>query len=110
MCSTCGPPLPSSSGRARRRRSSAALPDDVPERYDDASPIEHLPLGVPVLCVHGRDDTNVPIGQSERFVAAAQAAGDDATLEIVDGDHFVVIDPAAGAWAAVLGWLDERRR
>ena len=55
-------------------------------------------------------DTNVPIGQSERFVAAARAAGDDATLEIVDGDHFVVIDPAAGAWATVLGWLDERRR
>ena len=42
-------------------------PDDVPERYDDASPIEHVPLGVPVLCVHGRDDTNVPI-EPERGV------------------------------------------
>ena len=40
-------------------------PDDVPERYDHASPIEHVPLGVPVLCVHGRDDTNVPVEQSE---------------------------------------------
>ena len=35
-------------------------PDEVPERYDHASPIEHVPLGVPVLCVHGRDDANVP--------------------------------------------------
>ena len=81
-------------------------PGDVPERYDAASPIEHVPLGVPVLCVHGRRDVNVPIGQSEAFVAAAVAAGDDAELLVVDGDHFVVIDPARPAWAAVLEWLD----
>jgi acetyl esterase/lipase len=84
-------------------------PADVPERYDEASPIEHVPLGVPVLCVHGRADSNVPIGQSEDFVVAAQAAGDDAGLHIVNGDHFVVIDPSSYAWTTVLGWLDERR-
>ncbi len=81
-------------------------PADVPERYAEVSPIEHLPFGVPVLCVHGRGDDIVPISQSERFVAAALAAGDDAELVAVDGDHFVVIDPAGDAWAAVLAWLD----
>jgi acetyl esterase/lipase len=85
-------------------------PAEVPERYDDASPIERLPLGVPVLCVHGRADTNVPFSQSEDFVAAARTAGDDAELQAVDGDHFVVIDPTSDAWASVLRWLDERRR
>ena len=84
-------------------------PSQVPERYDDASPMERLPLGVPVLCVHGRADTNVPISQSEDFVAAAKTAGDDVELQAVDGDHFVVIDPTSDAWARVLRWLDERR-
>ena len=98
------------SAPARPRRSSAATRPTCPERYDDASPIEHLPLGVPVLCVHGRADTNVPFSQSEDFVAAGPAAGDDAELQAVDGDHFVVIDPTSDAWAIVLRWLDEHRR
>jgi acetyl esterase/lipase len=84
------------------------LPATVPDRYVDASPIEHLPLGVPILCVHGQADAVVPVSQSERFVAAACAAGDDAELALVDGDHFVVIDPSSDAWRAVLNWLARR--
>jgi len=81
-------------------------PDQVPERYDEVSPIERLPLGVPTLCVHASGDENVPISQSETFVEAALGAGDEAELSTVEGDHFVVIDPAAPAWARVLDWLD----
>lgn len=81
-------------------------PDQVPERYDAASPMERLPLGVPTLCVHASGDGNVPISQSETFVEAALAAGDEAELSTVDGDHFVVIDPADPSWALVLDWLD----
>ncbi len=85
-------------------------PDQVPERYDEASPIEWLPLGVPTLCVHAPGDGNVPISQSERFVAAATAAGDDAELDTVDGDHFAVIDAEDPAWSLVLDWLDRLPR
>ena len=67
-----------------------------------------MPLGVPILCVHGRADDVVPVSQSESFVAAARGAGDDAELALVDGDHFVVIDPSSDAWRAVLNWLDQR--
>jgi len=81
-------------------------PADLGARYDEASPIEQLPLGVPILCVHGRNDSIVPISQSEAFVGAALATGDDAELAAVEGDHFVVIDPASEAWAIVLAWLD----
>ena len=81
-------------------------PAAVPERYDVASPIEHVPLGVPVLCIHGTSDANVPLGQSEAFVDAAAAAGDEAQLVTVDGDHFVLIDPTSGAWSTVLDWID----
>jgi pimeloyl-ACP methyl ester carboxylesterase len=60
-----------------------------------------LPIGVPVWCVHGRDDDIVPIGQSRAYVTAG-----DATLVEVDGDHFTVVDPDSDAWAETLGILD----
>ncbi|WP_233159759.1 S9 family peptidase [Pseudonocardia sp. MH-G8] len=73
-------------------------PDELPDRYALASPIARLPLGVPVVCVHGTADANVPIRQSERFVAAA---GDAAELVTLPGaDHFAVIDPDTEAWRA----------
>jgi acetyl esterase/lipase len=76
-------------------------PDVVPERYALASPSALVPLGVPVVCVHGTADLNVPIRQSERFVAAAVAAGDATELVTLPGvDHFAVIDPSTAAWRA----------
>ena len=76
-------------------------PDDA--AYD---PVRQLPLQVPVRCVHGTDDVIVPIDQSQTYVDAATAAGTDATLTEVEGDHFVVIDPDSDAWATTLGLLD----
>lgn len=76
-------------------------PAEVPDRYALASPAARVPTGVPVVCVHGTADGNVPIRQSERFVAAATAAGDPAELVALPGvDHFAVIDPPAAAWRA----------
>lgn len=80
-------------------------PDAVPERYPVASPVERVPLGVPVTCVHGRADTIVPISQSTSYVDAATAAGDRAELIEVDGDHFVVIDVTSPAWAEIVRQL-----
>jgi hypothetical protein len=36
-------------------------------------------------------------------------AGDDATLTEVDGDHFIVIDPATEAWERTLELLEDLR-
>lgn len=80
-------------------------PAQVSDRYRLASPIERLPLQVPVICVHGTADTNVPIDQSRRFAAAAGRAGDRAELIEVAGDHFTLIDVTAPAWAAVVNRL-----
>ena len=76
-------------------------PATVPERYQLADPIQRLPLGVPVLCVHARGDENVPFAQSTAYVAAATAVGDAAALHEVAGDHFTLIDPTTPAWAVV---------
>jgi acetyl esterase/lipase len=72
---------------------------------DPVDPMRQVPLDVPVWCVHGRDDEVVPIAQSRDYVSAARAAGAEATLQEVDGDHFVVIDPTSDAWARTLGHL-----
>ncbi len=81
-------------------------PDEVPERYAAASPAERLPLGVPVLLVHGADDETVPPLMSERFAAAAGAAGDRVELELVAGEgHMGHLDPANPLWAPVAAWL-----
>jgi acetyl esterase/lipase len=77
-------------------------PRDVP----DADPLGQVPLDVPVRCVHGRDDDIVPISQSRSYVDGAVAAGADATLTPVAGDHFVVIDPRSEAWATTLRLLE----
>jgi acetyl esterase/lipase len=73
---------------------------------DPADPMQQLPLGVPVHCVHGVDDDVVPVSQSRSYVAAATAAGARAELTEVPGDHFVVIDPDSDAWAGTLEILD----
>lgn len=75
---------------------------------DDAQwdPQQQIPLAVPVWCVHGIDDAIVPLGQSEGYVVDARAAGAQAEVVRVAGDHFVVIDPESEAWAATLEILD----
>lgn len=67
--------------------------------HPEVDPAKLVPTGVPSLLVHGDDDANVPLDQSERYEAAATAAGDDCRLLRIDGaDHFVVIDPSSAAW------------
>jgi len=78
-------------------------PQDVSERYADASPAAHLPLGVPQLLVHGGLDDVVPPVVSRAYAETARAAGDRVELvEDADADHLDVIDPGHALWAAVL--------
>ncbi|WP_211339945.1 alpha/beta hydrolase family protein [Solirubrobacter pauli] len=89
--------------RARELRLSNGIVDvflgDHPS--DLASPIERLPLGVPVLLTHGGRDDIVPPEISERFAAASGAS----LIVEPDEDHFGHIDPDNPLWKAVLAWL-----
>jgi dipeptidyl aminopeptidase/acylaminoacyl peptidase len=80
-------------------------PDERPEEYRLADPIAAVPIAAPVLCLHSRGDANVPFSYSERYVAAATAAGGTARLVELHGDHFTLIDPAAPDWAEVIAAL-----
>jgi pimeloyl-ACP methyl ester carboxylesterase len=81
-------------------------PDDVPERYARASPADRLPLGVPLLVVHGDADPDVPVDLSRNLVARADAAGETIeAVELAGLGHMEHIDPASPAWAAAAEWL-----
>ena len=82
-------------------------PDELPEEYRLADPVAAVPLRAPVLCLHSRADANVPFSYSERYVAAATAAGGRASLVELTGDHFTLIDPAGADWAAAVAALPE---
>jgi alpha-beta hydrolase superfamily lysophospholipase len=78
-------------------------PADVPERYRAVSPIERVPIGVPVQLVHGTEDAIVPTAQSRDFVARSVQTGAAATLTEVHGaGHFDLVAPQATAWKSVL--------
>lgn len=80
-------------------------PGELPREYRLADPVAAVPAPVPVLCLHSRADANVPYSYSERYVAAATAAGAAASLKELSGDHFTLIDPASPDWAAVIAAL-----
>jgi acetyl esterase/lipase len=72
-------------------------PDEVPDRYAVADPLALLPTGVRTVLVHGTEDGDVPISQAERYVAAATALGDDATLAKYVGGHYEHLEPDSEA-------------
>jgi acetyl esterase/lipase len=77
-------------------------PNDVPDRYHAASPIELLPLGMRQRILHGTSDDVVPVRMSREYAAAAKRSGDDAKLVEVEGaGHFELIDPRSAAWPIV---------
>jgi len=88
------------------RRFLGAPPERVPDRCAAASPAERLPLGVPALLTHGGRDDIVPPVMSERFRAAARAAGEDPELVLLpDEGHYGHIDPDNPLWKAVVEWI-----
>jgi acetyl esterase/lipase len=70
-------------------------PDEVPERYEAATP---RPPAVPLLLVHGALDEDVPVEISRDF-----GAGE---LVVIDDEgHMEHLDPRSRCWRAVVEWL-----
>jgi dipeptidyl aminopeptidase/acylaminoacyl peptidase len=73
-------------------------PEEVPERYSAASPVELLPIPVPQRLIHGSADDIVPFAMSEQFAAASRNAR---LTPLAGAGHFDLIDPRSAAWATV---------
>jgi len=82
-------------------------PADVPERWQQADPMRRIPLGVPVGLVHALGDETVSLQRSRQYVAAARAAGAEATLTEAPGGHREPIDPVSRAWKLAAQWLED---
>ena len=74
-------------------------PDEQPERYRAASPIELLPFGVRQEFLAGR----MTAEQVAPYEAAAKHAGDVLhTTVLANAGHFVFIDPQSDVWPQVM--------
>jgi pimeloyl-ACP methyl ester carboxylesterase len=77
-------------------------PAAVPERYQQGSPIDLLPLGVPTRLIHGALDSIVPLSFAQEHEAQARQAGDDVRLlALPEVGHFELIAPQSAAWPVV---------
>jgi acetyl esterase/lipase len=87
-------------------------PDDLPERYAVGDPLALAPLAIPVLLVHGTDDSTVSVRRSRNYAQAATARG--ANVELIEipgeaGAHRSHVFPDSASWAAVTHWLAEQQ-
>jgi dipeptidyl aminopeptidase/acylaminoacyl peptidase len=72
--------------------------------YDQASPIELVPLGVKQKIIQGEADTIIPPAMATDYLETARRKN-DADVELIslkDTDHFHIVDPKSAAWATVL--------
>ena len=60
-----------------------------------------VPAACPVWAVHAEDDMVVPAEQATSYVDRAVAAGGEAEVVDVPGDHFTLIDPKAPSFATI---------
>lgn len=82
-------------------------PSTQAERYAAVAPLEILPLGLPQLIVHGTADSIVPYAMSEKYVAAARAAGDSVEFVTVEGaEHLDLWNRASPAFPKVVAVAD----
>ena len=69
--------------------------EQIAARMWEVSPVEHLPLGKPLVIINGELDPYVPLLLAEEYMELAAAAGDDVKLITLKGaGHFESADPA----------------
>ena len=72
------------------------------------NPVDNPPVS-PVLLIHGEEDDEVPISQSENYARIMHAKGADVQKVWLPGDHYSIIDVASDDWLvelnAILDWL-----
>lgn len=77
-------------------------PEQVPEHYREASPMELSIRNARQVIVHGLADDVVPPAFSRDYAAAKKKSGEQVELvEIPQANHFDVIDPKSKAFGAV---------
>lgn len=83
-------------------------PQEMPDRWHDASPAALLPLGLPTRLIVGTRDPVVPPEAARTYEQQARALGDDARfLPVPDVTHMAEIDPKSAVWPVVRAAVKE---
>jgi acetyl esterase/lipase len=85
---------------------AGGTPTEVPEHYRLSDPALLTSAVCPVWAVHAEDDTVVPAEQATSYVSHAVAAGGQAELVNVPGDHFTLIDTRAPSFPTIRKLVD----
>lgn len=72
-------------GSLVRELMGGVTPQEDPQRYNWASPADHLPLGIAVNALHGSADQIIPLQAVEGFLEDLQAKGDPGVVEVLPG-------------------------
>ncbi|MEZ5040389.1 MAG: alpha/beta hydrolase [Saprospiraceae bacterium] len=90
------------------------FPEDLPRRYQEASPLALAPLGVRHILITGEEDPIVPLAHISPYTDLAQEKGAKIKSIAVPGaGHFEVIAPGSNAWKEVekaIRKLSKRKR
>jgi acetyl esterase/lipase len=79
------------------------LPDSVPARLANTSPIERVPLRIPVTLIAGERDMIAPESSLNAYANAARARGDSVSMARIPAEgHFEVMAPGRAGAHAVL--------
>jgi acetyl esterase/lipase len=77
-------------------------PELLTQRYQEASPVALLPLGVPQILIYGSDDVIVPASFGQAYAKTAEKSGDTVQLIIVNNaGHHEYVAPNSITWPAV---------
>ncbi|MCU1286222.1 MAG: esterase [Acidobacteriales bacterium] len=77
-------------------------PQQVPEHFHEASPMEISIAKVQQVLAHGAKDDIVPPDFSRDYVKAKKKKGEYVTLiEFADAGHFELIDPESAVWPQI---------
>ncbi|MDO4253533.1 MAG: alpha/beta fold hydrolase [Kocuria sp.] len=87
------------SGHRRMVTLLGGTPEQIPERYELASPIHNIPQDVHFVCCHGSDDSVVPVSQLYNYAARGEGVGNQVeTVVLTNGDHLDWGDPTTYAY------------
>lgn len=90
------------------RRWLGCSPEQNQKLWDQLNPISNFPK-CPVLLIHGKNDEEVPWSQSDAYIRALKAQGEEVQTLWLPGDHFSIIDVASDDWLvqkdAIFDWF-----
>ena len=84
-----------------------ASPQDAPDRWAAASPMQLAPPPIPATLLYGRTDTWTPPSLSYAWRARTLSDFPIEILELPESGHFEMIDPSTSSWPVVLEALRE---